>query len=186
MATSNYVNGVFMLVTNYPMYGHIPNDGNNVYLEVECGGEMKERDRHSKFVCSEITLLKEINTSDVVKFDHAEFFFDEYARVELNDKYNLINRNGELIGNQWYDWVRYFSNGYAVVHLNNKYNFINCNGELISNQWYDWAGDFCEGYAQVVSYGKTNFINNNGKIAFLGKWKYFLRAHINSLLLKLN
>ena len=90
-------------------------------------------------------------------------FNDGYARVNLNRKWNFINRNNKLLSDTWYDWVGHFYNGYAKVRLDCKYNFIDTNGKLIRNMWFDWAGRFSNGYVKVKLGDKYNFINQNGK-----------------------
>ena len=90
-------------------------------------------------------------------------FNDGYARVNLNRKWNFINRNNKLLSDTWYDWVGHFYNGYAKVRLDCKYNFIDTNGKLISDTWFDWAGRFSNGYVKVKLGDKYNFINQNGK-----------------------
>lgn len=78
------------------VWRYYPNDGNNVYWEAECGGEIKEHDGVSKFVCSEITLLKEIDISDVAKFDMVWFFSEGYANVRLGGKWYKLRKDGVL------------------------------------------------------------------------------------------
>ena len=90
-------------------------------------------------------------------------FNDGYARVNLNRKWNFINRNNKLLSDTWYDWVGHFYNGYANVRLDGKYNLIDTNGKLIRNMWFDWAGRFSNGYVKVKLGDKYNFINQNGK-----------------------
>ena len=90
-------------------------------------------------------------------------FNDGYARVNLNRKWNFINRNNKLLSDTWYDWVGHFYNGYAKVRLDGKYNLIDTNGKLIRNMWFDWADRFYNGYAKVKLGDKYNFINQNGK-----------------------
>ena len=64
-------------------------------------------------------------------------FSNGFAKVQLNDKVNLINTNAQLLSNQWFERVGRFSDGFAWVQLNDKYNFINTNGKFLSNQWFD-------------------------------------------------
>ena len=90
-------------------------------------------------------------------------FYDGYAKVNLNRKWNFINRNKKLLSDTWFDDVDNFSDGYAKVMLDYKYNFIDKNGKCISDTWYDWGGKFYNGYAQVMLDYKYNFINQNGK-----------------------
>ena len=96
-------------------------------------------------------------------FDEVDDFTEEYTRVELNGKCNVINKNGEIVFDKWFDNVDYFSEGYAVVELNDKYNFINENCEYLSDEWFDYAKDFSEGYAQVKLNDEYNLINTDGE-----------------------
>ena len=97
-------------------------------------------------------------------FDRCFDFLDGFARVKLNDKYNFINTNGQLISDTWFDGCGDFDNGVARVYLNDKYNFINTNGQLISDTWFDYCGDFYDGFAIVELNDKWNFINTNGQL----------------------
>ena len=123
-------------------------------------------------------------------FDWVSYFSEGFVRVELNEKYNLINQNGEIaFPNQWFDWVDSFSEGFAVVILNDKCNFINQNGEIaFPNQWYDGIGDFSEGFAKVKLDGQGwNFINQKGEILNPNQWfnwvndfyKGFAKVYLN-------
>ena len=101
-------------------------------------------------------------------FERFERFYDGFAGVRLNGKWNYIDTNGQLVSNQWFDMVYGFNNGFAWVRLNGKMNFINTNAQLLSNQWFDDARDFSDGFAWVrLKAGlndKYNFINTNGKL----------------------
>ena len=90
-------------------------------------------------------------------------FSDGYANVNLNGKWNFINRNNKLLSDTWFDFARYFSDGCACVMLGDKVNFIDKNGKCISDTWFDAVYDFYNGYAKVRLGDKYNFINQNGK-----------------------
>ena len=61
---------------------YYPNNGKNVFCEVECGGDIIEsEDWDGKLVCSEITILREVDMSGVEVFDVAWYFCEGYARV---------------------------------------------------------------------------------------------------------
>ena len=96
-----------------------------------------------------------------MKYDVVGNFYNGYAHVELNYKYNFIDVQGNLVSpNQWFNSVGIFTNGYAWVRLNNKYNFIDTQGKLVSpNQWFDGVGIFTNGYATVKLNNKYNFID---------------------------
>ena len=103
-------------------------------------------------------------------FDYADDFIEGYARVRLNKRWNLINKNGEFLSDKWFDGVYDFIEGYRRVNLNGKFNFINKNGEYLSDKWFYWVDDFKEGYARVKTrIEKYNFINSNYKYNFINK-----------------
>ena len=149
----------------YQTWQFYPNNGKNVFYEVECGGEIIESEENDgKFVCSEIRIVKEIDMTDVSKFDFAWDFHEGFAVVILNEKYNFIDTSGKMLSEQWYDWAGNFHEGFALVELNGKYNFINTKGELLSEQWYDYANIFSGGFARVRLNDKYNFIDTEGKL----------------------
>ena len=122
-----------------------PNNGNNVFYEVECDGEIIDSEHNDgKFVCSEITLIKEVDISDVEKFDFCQQFYDNFAYIikfkdengkNKNKKYNFIDTKGKLISERWWLDVSSFCDGVACVKSGNgRYIEINTKGELIKKQ----------------------------------------------------
>ena len=97
-------------------------------------------------------------------FDYCDDFIEGFARVELNGKFNFINRERKLLSSQWFDYCDDFIEGFARVELNDKYNFINGEGKVFSNQWFDDCGDFNDGFAWIRLNSKYNFINGEGKL----------------------
>ena len=97
-------------------------------------------------------------------FDRIGSFKDGFACVILNNKYNFINTNNQLISDTWFDDCGNFHNGFAIVALNHKWNFINTNGQLISDTWFDDCGVFDDGVARVKLNGQEHYINTNGQI----------------------
>ena len=74
-----------------------PNNEKNVFCEVECGGEVIEsEDRDGKFVCSEITILREVDMSGMEVFDYAGTFRNGYAMVSKDNEYNHIGTDGNV------------------------------------------------------------------------------------------
>ena len=96
-------------------------------------------------------------------FEFVGDFNDGYAKVNLNNKWNFINRNNKLLSDTWYDGVNIFSDGCACVMLGDKVNFIDTYGEFISDTWYDGGYVFLNGYAKVELDDKLNLIDRNGK-----------------------
>ena len=91
-------------------------------------------------------------------------FSNGFAMVRLNNKYNYIDSNRQLLSNQWFDYANSFENGFAFVRLNRKYNYINTNGQLLSNQWFDSAYAFANGLATVLLTGNNYFIDTKGNL----------------------
>ena len=102
---------------------------------------------------------------DFSGFDNIDDFVNGLAKVELNNKWNFIDTNGNLLSKQWFDYISYFENGFAKVMLNNKYNFIDVNCNLLSKQWFYIVYDFNEyGISKVKLNNKCNFIDTNGNL----------------------
>lgn len=99
------------------------------YYEVECQGDIIKSDEDSKFVCSEITLLEELH-GWWEDYDIVWCFCGGFAGVKLNGKYNLINTEGKLVSNQWFDDARYFHEGFAWVKLNDTEYKLDKEGNL--------------------------------------------------------
>ena len=102
------------------------------------------------------------NPEDV--FDETNEFKDGFMLIKLNNRYNFIDTNWNILSKQWFDIAYDFDNGFAIVRLNNKFNFINTEGELLSKQWFDGVRDFINSFAHVRLNNKWNFINTNGNI----------------------
>ena len=107
-----------------------------------------------------------------MKYDFVGNFYNGYARVNLNNKWNYIDTQGKLVSpNQWFDWIYDFYNGYGIVKLNNKWNYIDTRRKLLSpNQWFDGVGNFYNGYARVKLNGKWNLINTQGNMVSPNQW----------------
>ena len=99
-----------------------------------------------------------------LKFDSIGAFKEGFAPVKLNDKWNFINREGQVAFKQWFDWVCKFTDGFVRVKLNGKWNYINTERQIVSKQWFDCVKDFYEGFAEVKLNGKYNFINTKGQL----------------------
>ena len=109
-----------------------PNNGKNVFCEVECGGEIIESEvGDSKLVCSEITILREVDMSGVAAFNNAWGFCNGYAVVwKDGNKYNHIGTDGKLLSTEWWDDAWSFHNGYARVWKDGKEYKIDTNGNV--------------------------------------------------------
>lgn len=104
---------------------------------------------------------------DFSGFDNIDNFDKNgLAKVELNDKFNLIGTNGNFLSKQWFDIITDFDeNGIAQVSLNHKWNLIDINGNFLSQQWFDYVYCFDKnGIAKVYLNHKCNLIDTNCKL----------------------
>ena len=104
---------------------------------------------------------------DFSGFDNIDNFDKNgLAKVELNDKFNLIGTNGNFLSKQWFDNITDFDeNGIAQVSLNHKWNLIDINGNFLSQQWFDYVYCFDKtGIAKVYLNHKWNLIDTNCKL----------------------
>ena len=84
----------------------------------------------------------------------------------IDDKYNLIDANGKLLLDEWYDWVSdFFGEVAVIVRGDGDFNFINKQGKLLSEQWFEWVDDFDNGFARVQRNTDKlwNLIGEDGK-----------------------
>ena len=104
---------------------------------------------------------------DFSGFDNIDNFDKNgLAKVELNNKCNLIDTNGNFISKQWFDYIDNFDeNGIAQVSLNHKWNLIDINCNFLSQQWFDYVYSFDKnGIAKVYLNHKWNLIDTNCKL----------------------
>ena len=104
---------------------------------------------------------------DFSGFDNIDNFDKNgLAKVEFNDKFNLIGTNGNFLSKQWFDNITDFDeNGIAQVSLNHKWNLIDINGNFLSQQWFDYVYCFDKnGIAKVYLNHKCNLIDTNCKL----------------------
>ena len=93
---------------------------------------------------------------------------EEFTRVQRvsDGKYNLIDENGKLLSDEWFEWIDYFHDGFAQVRrAYEKYNYIDKNGKILLDEWYKWVDDFRDGFANVQrTNGEQCKIDKTGKL----------------------
>ena len=87
---------------------------------------------------------------------------DGLYKVTLNDKNNLMDKNGKLLSDKWFDWIDAFNDGFVIVKLNGKYNYIDKNGKLLSDKWFDVAFTFHGDITMVELNDKLYKIDKHG------------------------
>ena len=106
-------------------------------------------------------------------FDSVGPFYNGFATIELNNKWNFLNQSLEIISENWYDNIYAFCNGFAMVEkYYGGYNFINEKGELKFDEWFVYASCFDDGFCEVHLQGRGwNFINENCEL-ISDEWFY--------------
>ena len=109
--------------------------------------------------------LLESGKNPIEVFDYCYDFYEGFAVVNLNDKYNYIDENNKLLSDQWFDECDNFHYGFACVQLGEEWNYIDTKGELLSpSQWFDDCYAFSDGFAIVLLNNEWVKINTNGEI----------------------
>ena len=155
----------------YPQYE------SSCYYKVKLSGEITKCDfDDTKVAATEITILEEINIDECI--NNTEwwktnnvldllYYQENFAKVQrANGDWNLINKQGELLSNEWFMYVYEFCEGFAIVrNKNHVYNFIDKHGKLLSNEWFKSVSCFYNGFAVVQrGYNQYNFIDRQGKL----------------------
>ena len=132
-----------------------------------------------------IEYYKSIGKEPYILYDYVSYFYEGFASVKIEGKYNFIDEQGELLWKEdkWFDMVDNFSNGFARVEIDGRgWNFINPQGELLYKgyKWVDFVNNFHEGFAEVKIEGKGwNFINKQGEYLwnkdkwFDSSWRFY-------------
>ena len=105
-----------------------------------------------------------------MEFDFVYDFYEGFAVVKKDGKYNFINENEELLCEEWFDKAWNFYDGLAKVEKDDKYNFIKPDGAILSDEWLDKAYDFHGDFAVIrkgnVYNMKFNLVGKDGKLVF--------------------
>ena len=149
------------------------------YFKVKLSGEITKCGfEDTNVAATEITVLEEITdifdeiieTTEWWKNDNILdllYYQEGFASVRRGDElYNFIDEKGNLLSDEWFEWIDNFNEGFARVQRSGgQYNFIDKQGKLLSEQWFAWIDNFQEGFARVQRFDDLmNFIGANGKI----------------------
>ena len=152
------------------------------YFKVKLSGEIAKCGKYyTKVAATEITILEEINIKEAIKTEWWKnenvldllYFNEGFAIVQRGDElWNLIDKDGKYLSDEWFEWAENFQEGFAVVEKTiGLRNFIGKNGKLLSDEWFNNAHSFHDGLARVQRGDyKYNFIDKDGN--FLSK-KWF-------------
>ena len=80
-------------------------------------------------------------------------FNDGLAKVKKEGKFGFIDKKGNFIVNNIYDFVGDFTNGYAIVAKGALYGLINAKGEVVMEIKYSYLGNV---YNDVIGFKTTD------------------------------
>ena len=123
---------------------YYPRYASSRYFKVKLSGEIAKCDKSdTKVAATEITILEEISIDDIIKITEwwknynvldLLYWSDGFARVRLKDKYNLIDKQGKIFSEQWFEWIEFFHEGFArVQRTNGEQCKIDKTGNFIKN-----------------------------------------------------
>ena len=98
--------------------------------------------------------------------NHLSIYFNfnnGFAHIEKDNKYGLIDQNGNIILECKYENVKSFTNGYVAIYENFQWKIIDNFKHIIIDNLDDCL-DFSDGLAAIKRCGKWGYINTNGKI----------------------
>ena len=104
--------------------------------------------------------MKRLKNGEDIKdiFDMASNYYN-YKKIRLCGKYNLIDKQGNILFKQWLDYITPFIDNYTKIELNERCNLMDRQGRVLFKQWYKRIFGFCDGYVIVKLNNKYNFID---------------------------
>lgn len=153
---------------------------NGILQKIKNGENYKDLfDDSTKFIngCAVVKLNGKYNyltqegtfLSPKLWFDNCRPFYNgDWAEVELNIKSNLINKNGKLLSNVWYDRILPFKaddtvNNVTIVRQGVKTNFIDTQGKILfpDIMFTNFDRIVCNGsnYYKVNCGNKVNYVD---------------------------
>ena len=101
-----------------------------------------------------------------VKFAFGEselkYLGDGYGMSISDDKYGIVDVDGNVIAEPIYDYVGEYSDGLFAVCLDGKYGYIDAEGNTVIDFVYDMAYPFGGGIAPVARGMSLGFIDTAG------------------------
>ena len=144
------------------VFGYYPKYHTSRYFKVKLSGEIAKCGfDDTKVAATEMTILEEITDAfnEVIKTEWWKnenvldflYWSDGFAVIQREDElYNLIDKQGKILSEQWFEWVCNFSDGFArVQRKDSKWNFIDKQGKILSDEWFIDAYYLDDGFANV-------------------------------------
>ena len=128
------------------VFGYYPKYHTSRYFKVKLSGEIAKCDFYNtKVAATEMTILEEITDTfnEVIKTEWWKnenvldflYFSDGFAVIQREDElYNLIDKQGKILSDEWFIDAYYLDDGFAKVkRTNGEWCQIDKTGKLIKN-----------------------------------------------------
>jgi len=110
--------------------------------------------------------------------DCRKVFGTDYYKFKLDGLENIIDKQGNLLSDYWFENIDYWGNGFFRVANNHKYNFILPNGSFVidnkdTSQWFEYVGTFYYSNSAVTVKlnDKYNYIRYDGAYVWDKPWE---------------
>lgn len=159
-------------------WNYYPNDGWTVYYRVKCSGKIIELDE--KLVCSEITVLDEVELDTPLHFNEIRDFGNDILvarRYDLNSTKpfkmveTLMDLNGKPLFDKWYNCIYPAGEGFYRVFKDGKMNYADISGKLLLKKWADNGMTFYCGLAYFERKGRIHIVTTDGRCWSRKWWK---------------
>lgn len=111
--------------------------------------------------------IKKTDGKEVVPPIYEDVIVDEVSglvKVQLNNKYGFIDKDGKKVTDIKYDNIATFSDGMCLVQSEKKYGYLDIKGKEAIPLIYANASYFNEGLARVKQHDKYGIIDKAGKL----------------------
>ncbi len=160
----------FLYLNTWSQFFPIPSGWIDVtgkeYLCNDCDSTFYSQNHFLVFKKGNYFHFKNIQTNKEfsdVNFQYLSAFDNGLAIAKFNNKFSIIDTNGNSKANFESHYAYAFSEGFARIQLGNRFTYINQKGERLLPIKYHAAYDFKNGFARVYLNGKWGFINTSGK-----------------------
>lgn len=145
----------------------IPPIYNIIFNGKEDDKEIKLRLNREEYIFNKKTYKIQKNKITNLKFEELYDFYEDLARIKINDKYGFIGRSGKLVIPPVYSIVDNFSKGLAMVSFDKKnYGFIDNKGKKVIPFEYNSGYKFLN---RLVCVSKNENENKNKKVGLIDR-----------------
>jgi len=133
-------------------YKNIENQGFNFSPRFECKYE-----NNRLTICDKKEIIP-------IKYDYIDNFFDDLAKIKLNNKYGCINKSMELKVKPIYDKIYFQQENFLRTQNKGKWGYLDNNCNILIKPIYDYGYDFANNMAKVIIDGKIAYLDPSGKL----------------------